>query len=570
MNDIQFSLEASPELGEIYGAAKKSSQDLHIQCLIELRGFAVKACEMFVEIDDFGKSDLSSMIRQIERNKRVGSKTLECLQLLRLNGNKAAHPEQFKYSEIDFKKLTIQSMEAARIILEDVYFLKYKKSPNYIVSEVGESGFREICYKAIIEHDIDSMFDVAMKLKYSADKETEVYGLLRNDRYSPSVGEKVDQAVLLFKQAAEKKHIESQYQYANYLSRLVELDERKSAELKYFMLRASENGHAKAQNFLGICYYEGLFGYSVDVEYSRELFERAASQDEPAALAQLGFFYKNGIGCEINLKKSLSFTKRSADAGYPMAQFNMFVMLINGYGVEANEVEARFFLEKAAEQNLPIAQIELAILHVKESNSELDLEEACLILKSHACHKDYGIKAAVAYGGIILNKSPDIKDSSDLAVLLQGIYEKSTDESYEYCSKDELLSVAKKAVIHLRSLLARDGPSPDLRLNDLMASSIFDADGVPFNDRQDALRKTWEGIQKIGAAPEAERYLELLRLLEKVHVKPSEKLRGSLIKPPRKIITLSSPKNFNPNRIAQGRNEICACGSGKKYKRCCG
>lgn len=570
MNDIEFSLEASPELGEIYKKAKIFSQDLNIQCLIELRGFAVRACEMFVEKADFDQLDLFLMIRQIERNKRVGTKTLNCLQILRLNGNKAAHPEQFKYSEIDFKKLTSQSMDAARKILEDIYFLKYKTLPNYSVLEVGESGFRDVCYKAIIENDIDSMFNVAMKLKFFADENTEKYGILRNDRYSQSVGEKVDQSVLLFKQAAERSHIESQYQYSKYLSRLIDINERQTTDLKYFMRRASENGHAGAQNFIGHCYFEGTFGYQKDIEYSHEFFEKAAFQDDPGALAQLGAFYNDGIGCEKNLEKALSFTKRSADAGYPTGQFNMFVILLNGYGVESDEVEAKNFLEKAAKQNFPVAQIELAIMRIQQASSEFDLREARQILMKHAYHHEGGIKAVVFYADSILKENPTIEESSNLVVLLQDVYEKSTDESYDYFPKDVFLDISKKAVINLRSLLSRDGPSPDLKMGDVMASIIFDEHGVPSKNRLDALKGFWDDISKLAKAPKNEKPLELLKFLRKSHVEPSAKLIASAMNFPEKNISLSSPKLLSAHRVVQGRNEICACGSGKKYKRCCG
>ena len=45
---------------------------------------------------------------------------------------------------------------------------------------------------------------------------------------------------------------------------------------------------------------------------------------------------------------------------------------------------------------------------------------------------------------------------------------------------------------------------------------------------------------------------------------PNEELRFSLLR------ELSEIKKDHPPKKKVGRNELCPCGSGKKYKKCCG
>jgi hypothetical protein len=73
------------------------------------------------------------------------------------------------------------------------------------------------------------------------------------------------------------------------------------------------------------------------------------------------------------------------------------------------------------------------------------------------------------------------------------------------------------------------------------------------------------GVECSVAIENVERYLSIYQIPERI--KKELKLKKSIISNP--IPIWSEQKPFIKEEISIGRNEICPCGSGKKYKKCC-
>ena len=82
---------------------------------------------------------------------------------------------------------------------------------------------------------------------------------------------------------------------------------------------------------------------------SFDCFQRAANQDDPNGLYNLGTCYARGIGCEPDALKAFTCFKRAAKAGHPEALNNMGACYREGISV-AKDLNAatRYFKESAA------------------------------------------------------------------------------------------------------------------------------------------------------------------------------------------------------------------------------
>ena len=77
----------------------------------------------------------------------------------------------------------------------------------------------------------------------------------------------------------------------------------------------AEGGHAGCQHQVGIVYYEGPHGIAVDYKQARLWLEKAAAQDHPGAVCQLGAMYGNGEGVTPSWRRAGELYKRAGELG---------------------------------------------------------------------------------------------------------------------------------------------------------------------------------------------------------------------------------------------------------------
>lgn len=122
--------------------------------------------------------------------------------------------------------------------------------------------------------------------------------------------------------------------------------------------------------------------------------------------------------------------------------------------------------------------------------------------------------------------------------------------------------------------------------------SQFESDGHQFIDGEPWAWGFWEGMQLHAQAWDAARESDLAPLLKPIYLLGAEELEEEemqLVDTPAKVHRLSLEieaaipvirRYWMANRTpavplrretpTPGRNDLCACGSGKKYKKCCG
>ena len=162
------------------------------------------------------------------------------------------------------------------------------------------------------------------------------------------------EAVKWYRKAAEQGNAKAQCNlgvcYGN--GRGVSKDE--SEAVKWYR-KAAEQGNANAQFNLGVCYDNGR-GVSKDESEAVKWYRKAAEQGYAAAQCNLGWCYKYGCGVSKDESEAVKWYRKAAEQGNANAQCNLGVCYEYGHGVSKDESEAVKWYRKAAEQGNAIAK----------------------------------------------------------------------------------------------------------------------------------------------------------------------------------------------------------------------
>ena len=149
--------------------------------------------------------------------------------------------------------------------------------------------------------------------------------------------------------------------------------------------------------FIGDCHFWGSDLFAQDPEYARELYQQAAAQSHPGALAQLGEMHERGIGGPVDFKAAFKCSLQSAEAGFPQAQFHLYTLHHQGHAYAGDRPKAISWLIEAVEQKYPEAMLELGRLisqKLIEGRSDADaqaLYEQCLSSKNTRIKARYAL-----------------------------------------------------------------------------------------------------------------------------------------------------------------------------------
>jgi len=114
----------------------------------------------------------------------------------------------------------------------------------------------------------------------------------------------------------------------------------------YWYRKAAEQGHANAQNNLGICYFNGQ-GVDKDITQAVYWFRKAAEQGDAIAQSNLGNRYYNGEGVDKDFVQAVYWYRKAAEQGYATAQSNLGNRYYYGEGVDKDLNTALYWYEKA-------------------------------------------------------------------------------------------------------------------------------------------------------------------------------------------------------------------------------
>lgn len=387
MNDIEFAHSVNPQLGNLYEQAKNLGASTPGYAVTFLRSFAEAFCETLVPNMD-RDLNLDRKIAHLRDRRLVDHKVLNPLRILQKNGNVAAHPKAFSYTPHDATEMLNHALPAALGLLEYLHSLNpvHGESPEYTVIPLTQHNLRELSYSAVFEEDAEAQYTLGIHFKEKADvlKSSEVI-FRTDDGYGFESRKYIVQANIWFKCAAESSHVEAMYEYGVYHARLQgeEFQEQRQKG-EHWVWQASNRGYANALAFIGDCHFWGSARYEQDLEYARELYQQAAAQSHPGALAQLGKMHERGIGGPRDFNASFEYSLQSAEAGFPQAQFHLYTLHQQGHAFARDRLKAIAWLVEAAEQKYPEAMLELGGLisqRLIPDRSEIDaqaLYEQCL------------------------------------------------------------------------------------------------------------------------------------------------------------------------------------------------
>ncbi len=563
MDDIQFALAASPAMGGLYRSAKSFSVDAPGQALLFLRGIAANYCLAFDR--DFTERDsIDDRIRSLERRGLLRQQTLRNLRTLQRNGNQSAHPEQYAHESHDYRAMCVASLEAARELLEQLFVIRGEPVPAYEVTELEQSGLRDMCYLAMMESDVEAMHQAGVIFNEKADQVEHLDNILQPDGYGENARPHIDQAMFWLKKGAAQKHPDCMYQYGLYQVQTRYAESWTIRQGEDLIRQAAESDHADALVYIAGCLMDGNGIFEKDEGLAREYYEKAAVQGHPAALGQLGAIYEQGIGCDPDPEAAARYTIRAAEAGYPQGQFNLFVLYSHGTGVARDSEKAFHWLQQAFEQNFPPAIYNRACLTQQGLIEGETVLDALPIYRRCLGIPDYRARAALAIAEITLAVESTPESWVDAAMLLQECYEAIVRDGDPHELMGDCLVASKKAVMRLRDHLGRNGPDPKQKLNDVFCCFLFDGSGVPFADKKARVEQfmgLMEGANsnRVGAKD---------RVIDQLMKEASIKLMlPPVIPPPDRRLQAVASVDTPPR---QGRNELCYCGSGKKFKKCHG
>ncbi|TCV69738.1 SEC-C metal-binding domain-containing protein [Pseudomonas fluorescens] len=547
MDDIQLALGASAEVGRLYKNGKDFSADTPVMALAYLRGMAAAFCNCLDR--DVDGLKLDEKISSLSEQGLIKSKVRQQLRILQANGNKAAHPENYDFVDLNFPVLVSEALEAARGLIEHLYIARHEDVPAYEVTPLESGALRDMCVRAMLDRDLEAMNQAGQYFLERADQPAKGRPL-RPDGYPICAGQDIEQAIFWFKQGADRDHPDCLYQYGYYLSE--HLNNKAPGQEcmgEQYISRAAKTDHPAAVFYLAESVLEGRGSFTRDEVHALELFERAAKLGYPEAMAQAGAMYASGVGCEVDDFTAALYILQAARAGVPQVQYNLFVLYMQGKGVMKIESEGIRWLVEAAAQGFPNAVYNLACCIQAGDVPGRAPSEAVAEYERAMDFQKFRARAALNAAELIYSSAPDVRDLVRAAQHLQTCYELLSNDGDPHELRDACLKSSANVVRVLRKQLNERGNDLSLWGEAVTTSALFDRAGVPVVDRKARLEEFENGLFNARALMSGDKYLRSEACLKTRALHPNG-------------VSAAAPK--------LGRNDPCHCESGLKYKHCHG
>lgn len=571
MDDIELATGASPEIGRLYNEAKAFSGETPVLALSFLRGLAVAFCKT-LDRDLEGRT-LDEKILHVARQGILKPHVLKLLRVLQINGNKGAHPESYDFVTLDFPALAGEALEAARSLIEHLYWLRDGTVPAYETAPVESGALKDMCVRAMLERDVHAMNQAGEFFQERADREPKTNVALSADGYPFSARADIDQAMFWFKQAASAHNPNAMYQYGHYLTQHYNVNKDHLSEGERYIASAAQENHADALVYVGNASLEGKGIFVKDEVYAREVFMDAARQGHPMAWSQLGAMNTLGVGGAADKASGASYTLEAAKAGIPQAQYNLFVLYFEGVALHKDEAEGIRHLQEAAAQGHPAAVYNLAAFIEEGRVPGRTPDEAEAEYERAMEHREYRARSALYAAQIIEHRSETMTDLLRAARHLQTCYSVIDTSGDPHSLRGECLSTCRKVVGRIRDHLNINGPNHSLKADDIFTSALFDKNCVPVIDMEARFRYLLgviSGFDPIAVIANSE-FLIREACLTPRPARSAAGWKGPITLHHRaKGTTLPHPATISSAHDKVGRNDPCPCGSGDKYKKCHG
>ncbi|WP_258405644.1 SEC-C metal-binding domain-containing protein [Shewanella zhangzhouensis] len=532
------------EISEIYDRAKRLYKTAPIHTLILLRAIATNIAYSLLEEfqDAIIEADLYGLLVALERKRIVNQEIVHYLHQIRKSGNRAAHPEEFSDDEQD---LVSQARTVLLTLCDTLGLIRtsvHGVAPvEYYFEEPTEMALQEASYRAIFNNDPQAKFEVAISL---------IEG-----------------------NQLRIKHELATMGHSN-------IDENDHLKNAIFLLESSSNiRHLDSRFTLGLVYQQGL-GCKSDIVKAIDHMYFCASQGNVMAKAYFGFFVMNMSDADINDKQcALEFLEEAAKMCNPLAQNVLSEVYSAGELVEKNQARSIELLTEAANCGFPESQYRLAEIY--RQSGELDkywelIEKAinnnhvlALLSAGRALASNESHHQALEYYTRYLDLNDDAIAKFEYGILRLKIAGGDTTELKKgiwdlvlsYRNPKCPLGVRKKIEAETTKYLKIfdkliNFPSlNEKEQNDLIVFYMqFKANGSP----HESMENMYELISQEGSKIiDAKSPYRVDSVKSNFYLPKSYKAKASQTRTPL-------------GKVKVGRNEPCKCGSGRKYKQCCG
>jgi len=578
----------SPDLARLYAEARGMLWAAPAQALIALRGFGLVLAQKLLAGQPLAADTSFGELLEhpsLRRALPVGHQVK--LDWLRKKGNLAAHPEREGSSEPKWQELARQALAFAHELAVWYCVEKLRVAaadlPAFALPSEDPRAVDTVCGDAIVRNRPEAMYLLGMRSKRIADAErASMKAVLRERGFATNTAHQhdVDAAHWFTRGWRRHTHLPCAYELAvaQIHGRGVEQDIDSGLDL---LDAAAHWGHADAQHTLAVYRLvgtvEGLRDVPRDVEAARLLLEQAAVQEHPGAFNCLMKIYNEGLGVPRDVQKALALARRSADAGYALAQLNLANLYRNGDAPERRPGETLELLKAAAQDDVPHAHTALYEVYRRGELVPRDEELAFEHLELAVRDED---AEALLYLGCACRDGDHVSRDLHRALNLLGKARNDRWAPPEVQQAAELEHA--RAIEALRADVAARLPRAVRReLHQSEAEALFGDFLVlyqvltPSTEEPD---NPWTALAD-RALQGAERYRNLLLALQSRPDRLAPPLRAELSRLLPGFDPSTLPRPVEPSRPPPapvragpkvGRNETCPCGSGSKYKRCCG
>ena len=576
--------QISAEFARLHASARRMLWVAPAQTLIDLRACGVVLVHRILDgCDHDPRADLGGLLEHPMLRRRVPLAQWVHLDWLRRKGNIAAHPEEQKADAAALDRFAREGLEYAHGLA--VWFCGTRLG---VVADAlpafelpPEVTLDRVCGDAIVRDEREAVYFLGTHYKRLA---AEARAEKADDRYSglvnPSYPHEVD-AVYWFTRAS-RRHLHAGAMYELGLAKLHGHGCKQDIDEALALIdSAAHYDHADAQHRYAVYllegHVEGLRDIPRDYEAARALLEQAARHDHPGAFNCLMKIYSEGLGVPPDPARALELARRSADAGYPLAQLNLATMYLNERIPERRPGEAVELLRAAAAAEIPYALTMLHALHRHGARVERDDVRAFEYLERAAALADPQARILLACacrdGDHV---AADLHRAIHLLLSVQRTPRLTEGQQQRAGHELGVALALLRAVITKRMVRSVKGQldfteagqmQEDFLLLYQNVTAMVEDPGNPWAALADrglaGVKLLHDAIVWLRATPDRlppELRAELLRVLPGLDL---EQFRRPPPPPPaRAPMVRTTPK--------VGRNDPCTCGSGRKYKRCCG
>lgn len=550
LDDIELIKDFDEVMGQEYERAKCLYKSAPIQTLIILRSLATSITTLMLsEVGEEKRdSDLYDLVEKLHSTKLINKDIIKYLHQIRLEGNKAAHPEQFSLKETDFRELARNTL---LVLCDTVDLIRTSfqglQPTQYEFIESNETELENLTYKALFKNDSQAKYDVAIALIQQ-----------RNQRWEQTFNNTTNQSFVYFSEE--------------------DGDELRNA--LHFLESTSNWAHSDSRFTLGLTYIKGL-GCEVNMHKGISHLSFAAYSDHDEAKAYYGYFLLElDDKDEEDIREALRFLDESAQKRHPLALNTLSKVYADGKLVKKDLLRSMELLTEAANSGYPESQYKLAEFYLREGefdNYWVYIEQSLsngyvpallsagrtLVRQPH--NKEQLVEALSCYSRYVeISNDPVARYEFGLLILKhagenpieikKGLGEFIASYRSSDCPikiRKEIENLTPKHLRALDRLFAKMSLTKKEEDDWTAFYCNFDSKGCPFDSQKSML----DSISALSNSLQTSSAQDIKNNVKSRFYMPSR-------------VNTSSTRNLTHQKI--GRNDVCPlCNSGKKYKHCC-